>query len=387
MTGIPLPGQPGDALLRGLSTGSQMFSNIMHPILAREQLAQQMKIHADNLALQKAAQGRMAQAASDAHKLALMKLDPDFALNQMRRAYEAFGNGGQQQPTNQESYMPSIGGMLGQNNNSQSSEIPGNILQPNEQQSQLPEMSAQLAKEPQSIPTINENAISPFDAASTKGQMNMDVIKASPILRGMFKKLYGVDPAGSAVKQTPEDKQKMALDLFKQKEAIKTANKTGSGETLTAPIKTKYQNVIGGVTSARPILQKLIAEVKKGNIPGQMIGSLFKRDAQANYKGEISTLLDGIRNAYTIPNTDSGTAKAEDKVLRKPGESDANYANRLQAILDQLDLREKDARVKLNAGNITAGLVHLVGPNGEDYDVPEDEVDTILAENPGVRRG
>jgi hypothetical protein len=191
------------------------------------------------------------------------------------------------------------------------------------------------------------------------------------MLRGFFKHKFGFDPL-AASPQTPEDKQAAALDLFKQKEQIKAANKTGSGETLTAPIKTKYQNVIGGVTSARPILKKLIEEIKKGNIPGQMIGSLFKRDAQASYKGEVSTLLDGVRNAYTIPNTDSGTAKAEDKVLRKSGESDANYAKRLQGILDQMDAREKDARTKLSAGNITANA-----PDDEFAHMSDDELRKI----------
>jgi hypothetical protein len=206
---------------------------------------------------------------------------------------------------------------------------------------------------------MQEGQQSPQMGANTQqpnGMSGQDIelLKAHPMLRGFAKKHLGFDPMAQAP-QTPEDKQAAALDLFKQKEQIKAANKTVSGETLTAPIKTKYQNVIGGVTSARPILKKLIAETKKGEIPGQMVGQLFKRDAQANYKGEVSTLLDGVRNAYTIPNTDSGTDKAEDKVLRKNGESDANYAKRLQSILDQMDAREKDARVKLNAGNITAG--------------------------------
>ncbi len=224
---------------------------------------------------------------------------------------------------------------------------------------------------------------------NNNGGVDLELMKSHPMLRGFYKQKFGVDPL-AAVPQTPEEKNAAALDLYGKKEALKAANKTGSGEALTAPIKTKYQNVIGGVASARPILQKLIAEARKGNIPGQMIGSLFKRNAQANYKGEVSTLLDGVRNAYTIPNTDSGTAKAEDKVLRKSGESDENYAKRLEGILAQMDSRDKDARTKLGSGNITTNAVntvHLVGPNGEDYDVPESEVNAILKEHPGVRRG
>jgi hypothetical protein len=89
----------------------------------------------------------------------------------------------------------------------------------------------------------------------------------------------------------------------------------------------------------------------------------------------VSTLLDGVRNAYTIPNTDSGTAKAEDKVLRKSGESDANYAKRLQGILDQMDAREKDARAKLSAGNITANA-----PDDEFAHMSDDELRKIAGD-------
>ncbi len=93
---------------------------------------------------------------------------------------------------------------------------------------------------------------------------------------------------------------------------------------------------------------------------------------EANYKGEISTLLDGIRNAYTIPNTDSGTEKAEDKVLRKSGESDDNYIKRLSMIRQQIVDREADARAKLGTGNITTSVMPSKGTetkviNGKTY--------------------
>ena len=373
-TRIPLPGNMIDTLMKGVNTGSNMYSGIMHPILQREQLAQQRKNHLDNLALQQQAQARLSQllpyqiqALKDAH----IKSDPDYELNQLKKMM-GFG-GGNKQPSQQQSFIPGIPAF----------DMPENGEYPSEEQFNKM-ISNPFAN--QDVPQLNEGAVSPMEAAKGGGFANNMEALQKAIMNGYLKRHYGYVPNA----QTPEQKQAAALDLFKQKEAIKAENKTGSGETLTAPIKTKYQNVIGGVTSARPIIKKLIEETKKGNIPGQMIGSLFKRDAQANYKGEISTLLDGVRNAYTIPNTDSGTAKAEDKVLRKNGETDANYAKRLQSILDQMDAREKDARIKLNSGNITAGAaptVHLVGPNGEDYDVPESEVNAILEENPGVRRG
>jgi len=72
--GIPMPKSFGESLLQGMDTGSNVFSRLMQPILNREemagrkeisqtQLAQQMKVHQDNLAIQQMAQARLAQMA------------------------------------------------------------------------------------------------------------------------------------------------------------------------------------------------------------------------------------------------------------------------------------------------------------------------------------
>lgn len=330
--GIPLPGDFGESLRKGVDTGSTMFSRIIQPILEREKQKQQAEQFEKDLALRKQ-QLAKSGANSDLQRQLLEQQilhaqhanDPNYEMNQFIAMQNMMNGSNPTQPT---MAPPSqeVGEGMG-------------VFTPEGLQSAKNEFPFQNVPMP--------------SAPGTEFRINFDALKQNPMLRGFFKHKFGYDPLAPTA-QTPEDKQAMALDLFKQKESIKQANKTGSGETLTASIKTKYQNVVGGVTSARPILQKLIAETKKGNIPGQAIGALFKRDAQANYKGEISTLLDGVRNAYTIPNTDSGTAKAEDKVLRKGGESDANYAKRLESILKQMDSREKDARTKLSAGNITS---------------------------------
>lgn len=349
-TRIPLPGNMIDTLMRGVNTGSGMYTGIMNPILQREankqkgeqfkQAQAQLEKHfQQQFGLSQAAATRAAQAAADNHKIAMNKLDPTFDARQ----YEALEN-----------YYKNKGNVAGQ----QAKVMPEESMPPQEYGQGMGMFTPQGLQE---APHQQMQAQAQNSGHMTGGP-DLDLIKQHPMLRGWYKKHYGVDPL-APMPQTPEDKQAAALDLFKQKEQIKVANKTGSGETLTNQIKTKYQNVIGGVSTARPILKKLIEEAKKGNIPGQAIGSLFKRDSQASYKGEVSTLLDGVRNAYTIPNTDSGTAKAEDKVLRKAGESDANYAKRLQSILDQMDYRENDARNKLSAGNITAGGANESGAN------------------------
>ena len=58
---IPNVGSPGDALLKGLMTGSNLYSNAMHPIIQREQLAQARKNHLEQLALAKSKEDRLKQ--------------------------------------------------------------------------------------------------------------------------------------------------------------------------------------------------------------------------------------------------------------------------------------------------------------------------------------
>jgi hypothetical protein len=188
--------------------------------------------------------------------------------------------------------------------------------------------------------------------------------------------------------QSPEAKEQKALDLFNKKEAIKLENKENSGELLTDKTKSKYQGVIGGATTALPIIDHLIEEIDKGRVPGQGFGAMFKRDAQASYLGEISTLLDGIRNAYTIPNTDSGTQKAEDKVLRKVGESDDNYKSRLKTIRAQISERHADAISKLKSGKMSGAAEKTVTlyKNGVPHNIPESGVKDAI-ENWGYTRG
>ena len=356
-TPIPMPLSPGEAFQKGFGYND----NLMKQILERNQLAELKKYHQGDLDIRQAAGARAAQAAADAHRKALHDLDP---LSKARD-WEALENYWKNK------YMP----------NANTEQMPV----PNQEPVQGQDESNQQGLTEAQRQVIAQQPVPHLPGGVTT--QDLELMKKFPAMRELYKSIWKIDPL-APVPQTPEEKEASQLDLFNKKEAIKKQNKAASGEILTDKIKSKYQNVIGGAASAKPILRKLIQAVKKGEIPGQMIGALFKRDAQASYKGEISTLLDGIRNAYTIPNTDSGTQKAEDKVLRKNGESDANYAKRLQGILDQIEDREKDATIKLSAGNITAGkTVHLIGPNGEDYDVPESEVDAILQENPGVRRG
>lgn len=74
---IPMPDLPGTSFLKGVDTGSSMFSRMIQPVIERERMKQQQDQFVQNLALQKQTQGRaqtlmpyMIQQYQDAHRTA-----------------------------------------------------------------------------------------------------------------------------------------------------------------------------------------------------------------------------------------------------------------------------------------------------------------------------
>ncbi len=207
-----MPELPGGAFLKGLDTGSTLYSRMMGPKLKREAMAQAWQQHLDQLKMQKAAAGRAAQAAEDAHKLALMKLDPLSAFKQMV-AYQQQMNGGQggMQPSQEQSSMPSIGGMFGQQPQEMMEPEQGQFplaeqqglqeIMPEPEQGQFPALQQKILnpmQQPQAdVPALNEQAINPLEAANASSATNgldMEKIKKDPLLRAAFKQLFKYDP-------------------------------------------------------------------------------------------------------------------------------------------------------------------------------------------------
>lgn len=208
---IPMPELPGNALLSGIKTGGNLYSQIMHPKIQRENMARQWQQHLDQLKLSKAAAGRAAQAAADAHKLALMKMDPLSAFKQMVALQQQMNGGqGAPQPSQDQSFMPGIGGAFGlqpqELQEPEQGQFPANEQQmvqeqmPEPQQGQFPALQQKILnpmQPPQGrVPSLNEQALSPMDALGKKGPggIDMDKVKRDPLQRAAFKKLFGIDP-------------------------------------------------------------------------------------------------------------------------------------------------------------------------------------------------
>jgi len=105
-----MPQLPLSGLNQAIATGGNLFSQMINPQIKREDMQRAWRQHLDNLELQKAAGGRAAQAASDAHKLALQKLDPNYKFNLFKNLIKNLHQfeSEMQSPNQAQSYIPSI---------------------------------------------------------------------------------------------------------------------------------------------------------------------------------------------------------------------------------------------------------------------------------------
>jgi hypothetical protein len=296
---IPMPDLPGNAFLKGLDSGSSMFSRMMQPEIQRQQMGQQWQQHLDNLGIQQQAQSRLQKQFEQEQQ------DRAMLQQLMDGGGQSMGQPGQQQMPTQE-YGQGMGMFTPEG------------LQNAQQQAQ--QVQAQRGQ--------------------PGGAVNLEALRNSPIGRGLFKKFYGVDPVAE-IPQTPKQKQAAELELFKKKEQYKAQS---GGDKNTNQVITKAQNTVGGVVNALPIIDDLIKDVGAGNVPGTILGGTFKRDQQANYASNISESAETLANALGYPNTEGGFHQAEKVVARDFGESDENYKKRLIKLKEKLKKRSQNAQ-------------------------------------------
>lgn len=103
-TRIPLPSAPGESLMKGIDTGSTMFSRLMQPILEREKQKQLEEHFQEQLKLSKASAGRNAAL----FKYRLQELQDKHAASEFDRNMMGQLFGGNEQPLNEPNESKSV---------------------------------------------------------------------------------------------------------------------------------------------------------------------------------------------------------------------------------------------------------------------------------------
>ena len=331
---IPMPDLPGNALLKGLNTGSTLFSRYMQPIIQREQLAEQGQYHRGSLAhqqkqLEQQALHQQQQLEFQNRQLAqshafdslkkqmmqqqLLKLknsnDPMHEFQQIQQLAQMFGGGADNQ-TNTVQDSPTIPFGEGQGMFN-------------------PEAMTQSQNKPQSNPML-------------------DALKQNPMLRGFFKHKFGYDPLN--MPQTPEEKNANSLELYKQKLAIKSANQqaTANDVPLTPAMSTKLQSVVVGVDNALPTIEEFIKNYKDLPTGSETINP----SAYAAYNSKANGIIEPLINAYGLNVTDETKKMMHEQVYRRTNEPLIKYRNRLIDLGKEVLRRRNDSFNGLKTGRI-----------------------------------
>lgn len=238
---IPNTDSPGNSFLKGIDSGSTMFSRLMHPVLEREKQKQQAGQFEQELALKKQ-QAARAGALDPMRKMImqqqLMKLqhsnDPNYEIQQLQHMIQAVNGGGQQNP-----------------------QVPGiQAPMPTQEQGQglgmfTPEGMGEAQQQ-------SQETARPSNQTTNKGGIDMEAIKNNPILRGYFKKHFGIDPAVGE-HNVLHGPARDASDLAKLKKEV------GENSEVYQNAKSAYDAQI----DAKKDLRDLRERTKQGLKPGE----------------------------------------------------------------------------------------------------------------------
>ena len=340
MTRIPLPGNMIDSLMGGLKTGSSLYANAMHPIIEREKQKQLEQHFQEQMKLSKAAAARNAalmpyrlQELQDKHAAA------QFERNMMNQLMGGESSGGD---------MPGMSG----------GSIPENTQVPTDEMGQgqgvfTPEGLAQaqqaLAPKPQQSGGPN-NAL-------------MQKLMQNPMMRGWFKHKFGYDPLAPTA-QTPEDKQAMAIDLFKQKEKVKQDNK--AGDIATNKILTQNQSALQAIDTVIPMIDEFIEHPE--TVYGQMD---FSPSKKAAYEAKTGGMIDMLVAAQALPQVKESVELVKKQVERRANETTDAYIKRLKDFKKDLSARRAKAKSVVQSKRVDT-------QGGEDFShMSDDELRAI----------
>lgn len=246
MAGIPLP--QGDAF-DSFAKGFHLPDNLMRQILARNQLSQQgeqfNKHHAQQeehfkqqMDLRRAQMAR-AGMNSDLQRAIMQqqlvglqhKNDPLYEMQQLQAMQNMFGGGNPQQAMQQEPQMPPPSQEMGEG---------------------MGMYSPEGMQEAQQVPQ------QPVPQQAPQGGINMEAIKNSPIMRGYFKKHFGVDP-GADMNRPLQGPARNAADLERLRKEL------GRDHPVVQQAEAEYDANI----EAKKDLRDLRARTKAGLKPGE----------------------------------------------------------------------------------------------------------------------
>lgn len=357
-TRIPLPGNGGDALQRGVETGSNMFQQLlgqgvnlgrMHQQgqqfdkqmgFNEKQLAQQWQQHLNNLALHQQQEKRLQETARLAANLQPWQIENlkatigyhEAQTKDLQRKQSMFeqlmntGGMGDGQMVDQGDMQPAEPFSMGEGMTPGFNAFGGQDMQ-------------QAAPPPMEAVKKGFSGLTGPQAAFVKSQLGYD-----------------------AFAETPQQEQARKLNEFKEKERIKLENKQNIDRTKpTQAIITQNQNIVAAVNNLIPQIEK----IKKLETPNLLTGKFTDANTYSTYKTETDKAADSLMSAFKWLGIEASLDMAKDMTKRMPRESDKNYHARLDSLLEEMLERQKNAYNIYKGGEVKP-LQKMEKPNKKE---------------------
>lgn len=161
------------------------------------------------------------------------------------------------------------------------------------------------------------------------------------MMQRFFLKEMGFDPDY----QSPQAKQAAALDLYRQKQAIK--NSSNMGDTATQAMLTENQRALQGIDASIPIIDDILSDK---NLPGITSMSPGKNAA---YNAKTSAVIDKLIAAQGLPKVQESINLVKEQIRRQSWETIDDYKARLRDLRNDLLSRRKMAQNTVESRKIS----------------------------------
>ena len=325
---IPLPdvSQFGD-FTKGLSTGGNLFQQMMHPVMQQRQMQQADVHHKNNLGfkLQQLEQQGLHHKQNLGVTLEQLKMAQDLHPSQVANL-KAQAEYHQAQADDLAFTQNLLNQLMGNGGGAPQMPMMG---QRGDMQPPGPNVA------PPSMQTIQQG----FGGAPTSNPMS----EMNPAVAGLIKKKTGIDPYA----ESPSMKSNREFQQFKDKEQYKLQQKSD----LTKPTQstvTENQKIVNAANSVLPILEKLR--------DGESYGPLsFPSGGKSKYKTRAGMSTDKMMTALKLPNQKESLNLVHQMTHRDVNESPAEFKERVQMVIDEIIENSTLANEVLTSSKVKQG--------------------------------
>ncbi len=382
---IPNTDLPGASFLKGIDTGSTMFSRLMQPVLEREKQKQQAEQFAQELALRKQAAAR-AGANSDLQRQImqqnLLKLqhsnDPKWAMKQLQEKLDYIQGLGRKQGSTTAGGGQNMGGqqqpmnLMDMINQGQEQEMPqgqGPMMPQEEQEAQMQPMGGQEQPEQPEQP----------EGGQLPGGLDMDEIK-----RALTYQALGLKPPANGVYKEPPQ-LKRANDLKSKmleaqyKHELKLAEEQQKNELKNEQTKQKVVNEakndlphLEETLRSLKIMQKIAEDPKNDDMFGHWIEGHDTAAARAKNPNAGTWQVYGLDPIVAAEMKMS--ARGNQLALKSALQNKANFAEtrpvaaaKLKGSIDKVERQIKEMR-KISGEGGDSDKVIVIDPSGKRFE-------------------